>query len=161
MKLNRISFSLITAIGLVAVAACNDTIKASAEVPAPAVSDTDTTDETATSAPPADEAENPGAPPAAGDVWEKGVYRFEGGKYVWNRGRWEHARPGFTLVQARWVEDHGKWVRHPGRWEKGGDHPGEGKNEGRPNEAKNEGRPNEGKPNEGKNEGHDKKDERR
>jgi hypothetical protein len=143
MHLNRISLSIITFIGLASTVACNDKLAVSAkEEPAASVSDTDTTDETATSAPPADEAENPGAPPGAGDVWERGVWRYEGGHYLWNRGRWEHARPGFALIQARWVEDHGKWVRHPCRWEKGG--------EGRPNEG------HEGKPGE-----HDRPGERR
>jgi hypothetical protein len=159
MKLYVASFSLSVISMSVGSVACDKlsigdstTNNSTTEVPAPVVSDTDTTDETATAAPPAPQAENPGSPPAAGDVWVSGMWHFEGGRYLWNRGRWEPQRPGFVLIQARWVEDNGRWVRHPGRWARGPERPNEGRpNEGRPNEARpNEPRPNEGRPNEGR-----------
>lgn len=88
-----------------------------------AVSDTDTTDESAPTTappPPAPEAENPGAPPTMGDVWQTGTWHFESNRWAWSRGHWEHAKPGMMLTQARWVQVSGKWERHPARWMKGG-----------------------------------------
>jgi hypothetical protein len=82
----------------------------------PPVSDTDTTAETAPAAPPAPPAENPGPPPAVGETYVQGTYRYQGGKYVWGKGHWEKPKPGVTLVQAKWEEVGGKWVHHPARF---------------------------------------------
>ena len=80
--------------------------------------DTDTTDYSAPAAdpPPAPEAENPGSPPSANEIWVGGSWRYEHGKYVWGRGHWERRRDGFTFHPARWVEVNGRWEHHPGHW---------------------------------------------
>jgi hypothetical protein len=87
--------------------------------PAPAPADTtDTTppDQTATAAPPPPQAENPGTPPSPTHVWFAGSWKWENGKYAWEKGRWEPRREGETLVQPRWVENHGKWEHMPAHW---------------------------------------------
>ncbi len=101
--------------------ACNNKVSADHDtaggtMPEPAVSDNDTTDETATSAPPAPEADPEGSPPSPHDVWVHGAWHWADGRYHWYRGRWVSPRPGYALIQARWDEEGGHWVRHPSRW---------------------------------------------
>ena len=121
MTVRSAALSTLMIAALAATTGCNDKVKlddntGGSSVPSPAVSDSDTTDETATSAPPAAEADPPGAAPSPNDVWVGGTWRFEGGHYHWLRGRWEGRRAGFELIQARWAEENGRWVRHPARW---------------------------------------------
>jgi hypothetical protein len=122
MKLRIGVLSLFTVAAVAAAAGCNDKIKAEAEektggsVPSPTESENDTTDETATQAPPAAEADPQGAAPSGNDVWVGGTWGWAGGRYHWLRGRWEPRRAGFELIQARWVAEGGRWVRHPAHW---------------------------------------------
>src|SRR5580698_1956795 len=133
MKLKGSVLALFMLVGVAALTGCNDekvkvdqdNTAASATVPAPIVSDSDATDETATSAPPAPEADPQGSAPGPDHVWVAGTWRFLGGHYVWNRGRWETPRSGYSLVPGRWAEENGRWVRHPARWAtRGGERPG-------------------------------------
>jgi WXXGXW repeat (2 copies) len=56
--------------------------------------------------------------PGAGFVWVPGYYRWDGGSYLWMRGRWERPpRPGARWEPGRW-ERHGNrgWRYRDGRW---------------------------------------------
>ncbi len=120
MTLRRGLLSLLMVVAVAATAGCNDKVKLEEKggesVSAPAESDNDTTDQTATQAPPPAEADPQGAAPSGNHVWVGGTWAWEGGRYRWMRGRWEPRRAGFELVQARWAEEGGRWVRHPARW---------------------------------------------
>jgi hypothetical protein len=140
---------VVTMLGAALAVGCNNSTAAdnsTADTAATPVSDTDTATETATTAPPAPQAENPGTPPNVGDVYVQGAWRYTGGHYVWGRGRWERSRSGVVLVQPRWVEANGKWEHHPARYthaRAGEEHPTE---HGEARAA--EGHPGEGHPNE-------------
>ena len=123
MKLKRSMLPMVMWIGVAAITGCHDKVNVdpdnaggAATTPPPAASESDTTAETATTAPPAPQADPQGSPPSPNDVWVGGAWRYAGGRYAWNRGRWESPRPGFGLIQARWAEEHGRWVHHPARW---------------------------------------------
>ena len=84
---------------------------------APAPTETvDPPDQTATTPPPAPQAENPGTPPTPTDTWAAGSWKFDQGKYLWEKGHWESRHEGATFQQARWVEANGHWEHHPARW---------------------------------------------
>lgn len=101
-------------------AACNksaDSDDAGASTAAAAAADTsDPPDQTATTPPPAPQAENPGPAPTPNDTWAAGSWKFESGRYVWEKGHWEPRREGAVYVQPRWIQVNGRWEHHPGRW---------------------------------------------
>jgi hypothetical protein len=62
------------------------------------------------------------AVPAAreGQVWAPGYYTFEEGRYVWHRGAFVEARPGYAWQAAQWQQHaDGSWYLQPGHWVRG------------------------------------------
>jgi hypothetical protein len=80
-------------------------------------SDSASPDQTAPQAPPAPQAESPGAAPGQ-SVWSTGFWRWEKSKFDWAAGHWEPKRDGFEYVQGRWIEKGGRWEHLPGHWVK-------------------------------------------
>lgn len=67
--------------------------------------------------PPAPIVEHYGPAPHPGWVWESGYHRWDGQRYVWVGGHWDHPpRPGAVWVPHHWVHRHGGWVLVEGHW---------------------------------------------
>ncbi|MGA2728737.1 MAG: hypothetical protein ABSE96_13060 [Terracidiphilus sp.] len=67
--------------------------------------------------PPAPIVEHPGPPPGAGFVWVGGYHRWDGARYIWVPGHYDHPpRPHAVWVQHHWVHRHGGWVLVEGHW---------------------------------------------
>lgn len=55
--------------------------------------------------------------PGSGYVWIDGYQRWDGGAFVWVRGRWDRPpRPRAVWVPARWAQDRHGWFLTEGRW---------------------------------------------
>jgi hypothetical protein len=67
--------------------------------------------------PPAPIVETPGPPPFGGAVWIGGYHRWDGGRYVWVPGRWDHPpHPGARWEAGRWVHGRDGYRWREGRW---------------------------------------------
>lgn len=67
--------------------------------------------------PPAPIIEHPGPPPGAGFIWIAGYHRWDGGRYVWVPGHYEHPPRGHAhWVAHRWVHHRDGWVMEEGHW---------------------------------------------
>jgi len=67
--------------------------------------------------PPRPIVERRGPPPGSGYVWIDGYQRWDGNRYVWERGRWDRPpRPHARWHNHRWVKRHGEWYFVEGGW---------------------------------------------
>lgn len=58
--------------------------------------------------------------PRAGEVWAPGYYTFDDGRYVWHRGSFVEARPGYAWQAAQWQQHaDGSWYLQQGHWVRG------------------------------------------
>jgi hypothetical protein len=75
--------------------------------------------------PPPDRDE-PLSPSAAGYLWVKSHWGWDGQDFVWIGGRWEPLKPGQIWVESHWrAEGKGHWRLVEGHWEpQGGGTPG-------------------------------------
>ena len=56
-------------------------------------------------------------PPDRTYVWIDGYQRWDGGRYVWTGGHWDHPpRPGQRWVAHRWVHRGDHWEMVEGHW---------------------------------------------
>ena len=68
-------------------------------------------------APPAPIVETRGPAPGPEYVWVDGYHRWDGGRYVWTRGRWDRPpHPHAHWVAHRWVHRRGGYVLVEGHW---------------------------------------------
>lgn len=51
-----------------------------------------------------------------GHVWAPGYWASNGHRHVWNGGRWERVRPGYSHVAGHWQQRGGRWYLEPPRW---------------------------------------------
>ena len=58
------------------------------------------------------------AAPYAGAVWIEGDWVWSGGRYVHNRGHWEHARANRTYVRGSWAHTAHGYAWHRGHWQR-------------------------------------------
>ena len=63
--------------------------------------------------------------PRPGYVWAPGHYVLFNDRYVWRKGQWIVARPGYRYVPDRWeriyVGGREQWRYMPSRWDRNGD----------------------------------------
>jgi hypothetical protein len=70
----------------------------------------------ASGAPPPNQEE--AMPPAhLGQIWDAGHWDWNGHEYVWRRGSWRDAKPGFHWVADRWEQSGTQWRHVQGHWE--------------------------------------------
>jgi hypothetical protein len=68
-------------------------------------------------APPPVIVEHPGPPPERGSVWIGGYQRWDGARYVWSPGHFEHPpHPGAHWVAHRYVRHGNGWRFEEGHW---------------------------------------------
>lgn len=82
-------------------------------VPAPAVRV-----EYVGNAPPPPRMEQPGSPPATGQVWIGGYWNWVEGRHEWVPGHWESPRPGHYWVPYQWQQRGQQWSLHGGYWQR-------------------------------------------
>lgn len=68
--------------------------------------------------PPPPQAEQPGPPPVAGQVWLGGYWTWTGARHEWVAGHWETPRPGQYWVPFRWQQQENQWRLFGGYWQK-------------------------------------------
>jgi hypothetical protein len=56
------------------------------------------------------------APPYEGAVWIGGEWTWNGGRYVYTRGYWAHARAGHVWVAGGWYHGPRGYRWHRGHW---------------------------------------------
>ncbi|WP_133646884.1 YXWGXW repeat-containing protein [Paraburkholderia flava] len=54
--------------------------------------------------------------PRAGYVWDRGHWRWAGGRYVWVPGHWQAVRVGYHWVPGHWVQRGPNWFWVRGHW---------------------------------------------
>jgi len=59
--------------------------------------------------------------PRPGHVWAPGHYEYRHSRYVWTKGQWMDARPGYAYRGPNWVERNGRWYYSQARWDHDGD----------------------------------------
>lgn len=59
-------------------------------------------------------------PPRYAHVWISGCWHHDGHKFVWVKGRYERARPGYRYVEPRWSHGDRGWEFHVGVWQRDG-----------------------------------------
>lgn len=69
-----------------------------------------------TSAPPALQSENFGAP-RAGFVWIRGRWDWQNGNWAWVAGHWERERANYRWADGRWEQRGNQWVWVEGSWQ--------------------------------------------
>ena len=71
----------------------------------------------ATLAPPPSRVEAIPPPPASHFYWAAGHWKFDGGGYVWEPGRWVEPRVDQVYVQAYSSPRGNEWIYHPAHWQ--------------------------------------------
>jgi hypothetical protein len=91
--------------GLLATSACTGTVYGEGSY-----------DYYATQPPPAVVVEARGYAPYPDAIWIDGHWGWNQNRYLWHRGYWDHARPGYSYVPHRWYRDRGGWRLSAGYW---------------------------------------------
>jgi hypothetical protein len=69
------------------------------------------------SAQPTEVVYDPGTPPYADGVWVGDDWVWSSGRYVHNRGHWDHRREGHTYVKGNWEHTNRGYRWHKSHWE--------------------------------------------
>jgi hypothetical protein len=55
--------------------------------------------------------------PRHGYTWETGYWRYDHGRYAWQRGHWVVVREGHRYVPHEWVAQNGRWHFRGGHYD--------------------------------------------